>query len=230
MRDTLVGDLVRLVSGHRILPYAEEKDPSLWTHYINHEKTIQMAHHGHVEEETEEELQERRSRRRSSETNSSQTTAVGDEQPMNLVTGHIIDKEKGRDINVVHWYGEDDSEASDPQSSASYGRSDTLTESHDMVQRQKVLRHSRDLFVDDVRLHRQRHIYAGNRRNNPRLWCLRSQSNPWSYVRLSLVLSNSRPGYQRILDVLILTLMLHYSLFVAGYGLGQSFAETDCCK
>ncbi|KAI4130313.1 MAG: hypothetical protein LQ347_003435 [Umbilicaria vellea] len=106
MRDTLVGDFIRIFSGHKILPYAEEKDPSLWKRYVDHEKTDRMAHHGHIQEETEEEQDERRNRRRSSE-----TTAVGEDQPTNLVTGHVIDKEKGRDINVVHWYGEDDPEA-----------------------------------------------------------------------------------------------------------------------
>lgn len=112
MRDTLVGDFIRIFSGHKILPYAEEKDPSLWKRYVDHEKTDRMAHHGHIQEETEEEQDERRNRRRSSE-----TTAVGEDQPTNLVTGHVIDKEKGRDINVVHWYGEDDPEAGNSLSS-----------------------------------------------------------------------------------------------------------------
>ncbi|SLM36536.1 multidrug resistance protein [Lasallia pustulata] len=106
MRDTLVGDVIRILSGRRLLPYAEEKDPSLWKRYINREKTDQMAHHGHIQEETEEEQEERSNRSRSSE-----STALGDEQPANVVTGHVIDKEKGRDINVVHWYGDDDPEA-----------------------------------------------------------------------------------------------------------------------
>lgn len=161
MRDTAVGDLIRIFSGYRIFPYAEEKDPSLWKRYINRERTDQMAHHGHVQEETEEEQKDRRNRRRSSE-----TTAVGEEQPTNVVTGHVIDKEKGRDINVVHWYGKNDPEAGYPLSSTSSACSHTFTEPHELVQRQEVLRHSRDMSFDYVGLYRQRHIYTGNRGNH----------------------------------------------------------------
>ena len=137
MRDTLVGDVIRILSGRRLLPYAEEKDPSLWKRYINREKTDQMAHHGHIQEETEEEQEERSNRSRSSE-----STALGDEQPANVVTGHVIDKEKGRDINVVHWYGDDDPEAGNSWSSTAYAFSHMLIEPHAMVQSQKGLRHS----------------------------------------------------------------------------------------
>lgn len=186
MRDTLVGDFIRIFSGHRILPYAEEKDPSLWKRYVHHEKTDRMAHHGHIQEETEEEQDERRHRRRSSE-----TTAVGDEQPTNLVTGHVIDKEKGRDINVVHWYGEDDPEAGNSSSFTVYAYLNMLTESYEMVQSQKVFRHSRNLFVDHIRLHWQCHLYTGNRGNHSRLRRISSQGNPRSYVRLSSFPSNS---------------------------------------
>jgi len=109
IRDTVFGHALRLVSGDKILPYAENRDPSLWKRYVHTEKTAHMAHHGSPGPEEG----------RGDDSNSphdSQTavrTATGcsrnEDVPRNAF-GHKVDQEKGKDTNVVHWYGEYDPE------------------------------------------------------------------------------------------------------------------------
>ena len=55
VRDTVFGHFLRLVTGGRVLPYEEDRDPSLWKRYIDVEKSGRMAHHGHTEDEEEDE-------------------------------------------------------------------------------------------------------------------------------------------------------------------------------
>ena len=55
IRDTTLGHVLRLVTRKRVLPYEEERDPSLWKRYIDTEKSGRMAHHGHVGEEEKDE-------------------------------------------------------------------------------------------------------------------------------------------------------------------------------
>lgn len=103
IRDSAFGHLVRLVTRGKYLQYAEEKDASLWRNFISGEKTRQMAHHGHPGQSTQEDPP-------SSSSEESSRTRAGEEQPVNEPTGHPIDQEKGRDVNVVDWYDEHDSE------------------------------------------------------------------------------------------------------------------------
>lgn len=65
IRDTCFGQIVRLVSGNRLLRYPEEDDPDWWKKYVHEEKSGWAAHHGiqngavqpHGEESDEEEYQ-----------------------------------------------------------------------------------------------------------------------------------------------------------------------------
>ncbi len=129
IRDTVFGHLVRFVTKGRVLQYAEEKDPSLWKQYLDRNGTKNMALHGHPEDETPEEKQESESApvsetqsfvnvnvngdvngaNRSDE--SSQTRAGdGEHQLSSTITGQKIDPEKGRDVTMVTWFGDNDPE------------------------------------------------------------------------------------------------------------------------
>ncbi|KAI4164632.1 MAG: hypothetical protein LQ342_001606 [Letrouitia transgressa] len=103
IRDTVFGHLLRIATRGRVLQYAEQKDPSLWRAYLSDEKTRGMAHHGQPEPTAHNEPVP------SSEDSS--RTRAGDDQHTNEVTGQRIDTEKGRDMNVVEWFDENDSEA-----------------------------------------------------------------------------------------------------------------------
>ncbi|KAL8681112.1 MAG: hypothetical protein Q9186_002764 [Xanthomendoza sp. 1 TL-2023] len=101
IRDTAFGHLVRLVTRGKYLQYAEDKDPSMWQTYISGEKTKRMAHHGQLRQPSLDPL---------SSSEASSRTLIGDERRVNEFTGHPIDREKGRDMNVVAWFGEHDAE------------------------------------------------------------------------------------------------------------------------
>jgi MFS transporter, DHA1 family, multidrug resistance protein len=57
IRDTVFGHLLRPTSKGKVLPYEEDRDPSLWKRYIDTEKSGRMAHHGHTGEEVKAEEQ-----------------------------------------------------------------------------------------------------------------------------------------------------------------------------
>ncbi|MCJ1396384.1 hypothetical protein MMC18_009274 [Xylographa bjoerkii] len=113
IRDTVFGHLVRYLSGGKLLPYAEDRDPGLWKQYIHDEKTMRMAHHGHTGElevgEPEPVDKPDAPKSRESISRDSSTTRRESNMQTNAL-GHPIDPEKGRDTNVVHWYGDDDPE------------------------------------------------------------------------------------------------------------------------
>jgi DHA1 family multidrug resistance protein-like MFS transporter len=125
VRDTVLGHFLRLVTGGKVLPYEEDRDPSLWKRYIDKEKSGRMAHHGHTEEEetNEEEAdasddstqQQQRAGavedNATANTRDSSDTEVGSANVQrNEVSGHPIDPEKGRDVSIVTWFGDDDPE------------------------------------------------------------------------------------------------------------------------
>lgn len=168
MRDTTLGELLRLASGGRVFHYAEERDPSLWKRYIDVEKSGRMAHHGTTEEEKEDdkesstdrdesESRDREAQRTAEKTGSrggldqsglrppgtgtnepyhldtaaqdtseltwrglgldgealnSADTRLGrvDNARTNDVSGVPVDPEKGRDVSIVTWYGDNDPE------------------------------------------------------------------------------------------------------------------------
>lgn len=103
IRDTVAGHLVRLLTRGKYLQYAEENDPSLWKQYLSEEKTMRMARHGHPGQISHEEPSP-------SSEESSRTRRGSDNQQTNQATGHPIDPEKGRDMNVVDWFDEHDPE------------------------------------------------------------------------------------------------------------------------
>lgn len=103
IRDTAFGHLVRFVTRGKVLPYAEDRDPSLWKEYLSEEKTRRMAHHGHPGQLSHDEPSP-------SSGASSRTRAGSDSQNINSPTGQPIDQEKGRDMNVVDWFDENDPE------------------------------------------------------------------------------------------------------------------------
>ena len=99
IRDTAFGHLLRLITRGRVLQYAEDIDPSLWKQYMSDEKTRRIAHHGHAEPDESSPGSEDSSR-----------SHAGGNQPINEPTGEPVDPEKGRDINVVDWFDENDPE------------------------------------------------------------------------------------------------------------------------
>lgn len=125
IRDTAFGHLVRFVSRGKYLKFAEEADPSVWTRYIDEKKSGYLAYHGSAEPPEDghdfSELQGVRTReaqysafppphiaRMMSER--SVQRSDGSQEPTNEVSGVPIDSEKGRDIHLVTWYGDDDPE------------------------------------------------------------------------------------------------------------------------
>lgn len=122
IRDTAFGHLVRFLSRGRYLKFAEEADPSIWTRYIDEKKSGYLAYHG-ISQPPEDgfdfaALEGVRTREaqyslfpperlaRITSANSRRSTG----QPVNHVSGVPVDSEKGRDIHLVGWYGENDPE------------------------------------------------------------------------------------------------------------------------
>lgn len=127
-RDTVAGQLLRLITGRRILQYPEERDPSIWQKYLNVEKSAHMAMHGSTAPPSEEKPvnpdtgasssdedtnQEPTAPslahcRRDSPADSSTTTVDHDNDLVNTLSNTKVDIEKGRNADIVDWYGPDD--------------------------------------------------------------------------------------------------------------------------
>lgn len=121
IRDTAFGHIVRFVSKGKYLQYAEERDPSLWQKFIDEKKSGYLAHHGDTEPPEDgqsvhglggvrtregEDIPEQRQR---SSSNSSGTLAEN-EPTYNHASGVAVDPEKGKDVHLVSWFGDDDPE------------------------------------------------------------------------------------------------------------------------
>jgi DHA1 family multidrug resistance protein-like MFS transporter len=133
VRDTVVGHLLRLATRGKVLQYEEERDSSLWKRYVDKEKSGRMAHHGNIEEEEEEEAadasddnmqQQQRSdvaeRNTTGDTRNSSDTRVGSgDAQRNEVSGVPVDPEKGRDVSIITWFGDNDPEVSPSQACSS---------------------------------------------------------------------------------------------------------------
>ena len=117
IRDTVFGHFVRLITNNRVLQYAEEKDPSLWKQYLDREQTKNMALYGNTEGPTSSEKLKEANANASSEESSQTRAGNGDleeereHQLSSTITGQRIDTEKGRDVTMVAWFGENDPEA-----------------------------------------------------------------------------------------------------------------------
>ena len=125
LRDTLFGHVVRFVTKARYFQYAEEKDPSLWKRYLSSEKTEHMAHHGSTGQDVEgvnkgaQEAREAIPSTGSSSTRleSFQTPISEGSSSTHIETlritntiGQKIDQEKGRDVCIIEWFGNNDQE------------------------------------------------------------------------------------------------------------------------
>lgn len=126
IRDTAFGHVLRFVSRGKLLQYEEERDPSLYTRFIDENKSGYLAHHGDTnppEDGTEPETLggvrtrenefalEKPANRSQDRRSSSEQTRVGDEDAnINHVSGVKVDPEKGRDRHLVTWWGENDPE------------------------------------------------------------------------------------------------------------------------
>jgi len=126
VRDTVVGHLLRLATRGKVLQFEEERDPSLWKRYVDKEKSGRMAHHGTVEEEKKNEQEgndtsddsaqeQQRAGVAGGDTtantrNSSDTRVGSAEARRNDVSGVPVDAEKGRDVSIVTWFGDNDPE------------------------------------------------------------------------------------------------------------------------
>ena len=113
MRDTVFGHFVRLITNGRIFQYAEERDPTIWKQYLDREQTKNIALYGNAEGLSTEEKSEKDDAPFSSEDSSHTQVGNGEQQEHQLsstITGQRIDTEKGRDITMVSWYGDNDPE------------------------------------------------------------------------------------------------------------------------
>jgi DHA1 family multidrug resistance protein-like MFS transporter len=126
IRDTVFGHFLRIITKKKALPYEEERDPELWKQYIHHEKSANMARYGQVDvpESNNEEGEQ------SNDNNSGDQRPIGNERNQdhrhrnssdtrvgsqdntrrNDASGAVIDSEKGRDLTIVHWFGDNDPE------------------------------------------------------------------------------------------------------------------------
>jgi DHA1 family multidrug resistance protein-like MFS transporter len=133
-RDTVAGQILRLTTGRRILQYPEERDSSIWQKYLNREKSANMAIHGSTEPPSTKEKEEEEASTKSppdedvtlaqptasatrphQDSTSSGTTVDPDNDNnenrlVNTLSGQKVDVERGRDADIVDWYGPDDSE------------------------------------------------------------------------------------------------------------------------
>lgn len=115
-RDTGFGKTVRFVTKNKYFQYPEEKDSSIWTRAIDEKQSGNLAHHGTAEppEEGQEPqglggVRTREQNDRAGSEGSSQTR-VGGEEGVNEASGVKVDPEKGKDVHMVSWYGDDDPE------------------------------------------------------------------------------------------------------------------------
>lgn len=117
IRDTAFGHIVRFVSRGKLLQYQEERDPSLWKKFLDEKQSGYLAHHGTTDppEDGEEpetlggvRTREEKESEKRSDSNSSSQTGVG--EGVNRASGVKVDPEKGKDLEVISWYGDNDPE------------------------------------------------------------------------------------------------------------------------
>lgn len=122
-RDTAFGHLIRFVSRGKYLKYPEEADPTIWTRFIDEKKSAYLAHHGNTNppEEPDSSLDNLRGVRTQEMTSapprlsnleqSDSDLSTNSEKPrINRASGAKVDPEKGRDLHLVTWYGDNDPE------------------------------------------------------------------------------------------------------------------------
>lgn len=136
IRDTVFGHFLRIVTKIKVLSYEEERDPSLWKQFLDKEKSGNLARHGSVNEPQKDEEKEGQAggdessdnqgfkddevpngeeqrqpqRETNPESRRSSDTRVGEQERRNEASGVVIDPEKGRDVSLITWFGDDDPE------------------------------------------------------------------------------------------------------------------------
>ncbi|TIA62339.1 putative caffeine resistance protein 5 [Aureobasidium pullulans] len=98
-RDAPVGQMIRWMTKNKYLQYPEEKDTSMYGKFINREKSGNMARYGQPNPPEDEEKEEKQDDNQDREG----TT-------MNSASGIAVDPEKGKDVNLVDWWGPNDPE------------------------------------------------------------------------------------------------------------------------
>jgi DHA1 family multidrug resistance protein-like MFS transporter len=131
IRDTAAGHFLRAISGQKVFPYPEDKDPSIWQKFVDKEKSGNLAHHGHTGPAEEDDEKEKTNESGDSEglqpgreyngvlrssRNSSDTRVASTDRQLNEVSGVPVDPEKGRDATIVTWYSDTDSDVSSIES------------------------------------------------------------------------------------------------------------------
>lgn len=112
-RDAPVGQMIRWMTKNKYLQYPEEKDTSMYGKFINREKSGNMARYGQSNPPEDEEKEEKQDdnqdcSRHNSE--SSDPTLRGEGTTLNSASGKAVDPEKGKDVNLVDWWGPNDPE------------------------------------------------------------------------------------------------------------------------
>ena len=118
MRDTIFGHFVRLITKQRYFQYAEERDPKLWKQYLDREQTRNMALHGNTNGPSADDNSEKEIINTPSDVSSDARVGGGEheQQLSSTITGQVIDPEKGRDVTMVTWFGDNDPEVHTYQS------------------------------------------------------------------------------------------------------------------
>jgi DHA1 family multidrug resistance protein-like MFS transporter len=131
VRDATFGHVLRIVSRNKILLYPEDQDPSLWERYLDKDKSRNMAKYGQLDEPEKEEQDDESGESQSKEIEeessdgeqrhtraerdnvqdsrqSSDTRVESQSQVRRTSSGVHMDPEKGREVSVITWYGDND--------------------------------------------------------------------------------------------------------------------------
>ena len=92
--------------------YPEEKDKSFYQKYINSEKSANLARTGTASDPLPKDAEKGGNDREPNASSTSSDTEVDKDLPINEPSGVKVDPEKGRDIHIVDWYGDNDPEVS----------------------------------------------------------------------------------------------------------------------
>jgi hypothetical protein len=99
VRDSIFGQFLHLVSGEKLLPSEEQKDPSLWrTRVVDEKSRVRNRKEGKTSI--------------ASSTESSKTMIVPDDDANEATSNTRANVEKGTDLSLVDWYGPLDPEVS----------------------------------------------------------------------------------------------------------------------
>ena len=112
LRDSTFGQLARLVTGGKVFKYPEERDESFYQKYINSEKSANLARTGTASDPPPKDAEKDSNDGEPNASSTSSDTEVDKDLPINEASGVKVDPEKGRDIHIVDWYGDNDPEVS----------------------------------------------------------------------------------------------------------------------